>query len=98
MQAGQVAHVVEMAFNAAYSAKQPRWSIGDKYLPVGKNKSECTIVDVVRRFDENGGMVIRYISEYEFAGQTVKNHDVNETTISRGRICPQSGNIRESGE
>ena len=98
MEAGQVAHAIEMAFNATLYADKPRWAIGDEYQPVGKHKARCIITDIVRTFDENGQLRITYVSQHEFLGQTVTNYNVSETTVARGRFCNKRKKIIETGE
>ena len=97
MEAGQIAHVIEMAFIAAYDSKPPRWQIGDKFTPKGKVKRECTITDIARTFTENGNMVIRYAASHDFMGQKISD-TYSETTIARGRMCQDTGKVIESGQ
>ena len=104
MEAGQVAHAVEMAFKAVLnngggvSGYGPRWNVGDTYQTSGKNSTTAIIVDVNREFTENGHLNYSWKSQHQFLGQTVNNYRVNSTTIARGRFCKQAGRVLESGE
>ena len=97
MEAGQIAHVIEMAFIAAYDSKPPRWQIGDKFTPKGKVKRECTITDIARTFTENGNMTIKYIASHDFMGQKLSD-TYCDATIARGRVCLLTGKVIESGQ
>ena len=97
MDAGQIAHVIEMAFNAAYDSKPPRWQIGDKFLLRSKTRRECTITNIIRSFPENGNISIRYAASHDFMGQKISD-TYSETTIARGRFCQDTGKVIESGQ
>ena len=97
MDAGHVAHCIEMAFNAVYDASPSRWSIGDTYQTSGKNPQTATVSNVVRSYDLNGKQTLRYESEREFLGQTITDRDVTDTTIARGRICHECGVVARKG-
>lgn len=63
----------------------PKYSIGTRYIPLGKNRVPCTVVDIWQTFNSRGECVrVRYVSEHEFCGQIVCDTDVVETTIDRG--------------
>lgn len=68
--------------------KESRYHIGQKYKPVGRKHAQvCTIIDIYKTFNSKGELVqTRYVSEHEFMGQLVKNYDVIETTIARGKL------------
>lgn len=62
------------------------YPIGTVYRPVGKDHV-CTVVDILRTYNAAGELVrVRYVSEYEFCGQKLRDTDVVGTTIARG--CP----------
>ena len=94
-QTKHIAHVMRMAFNAAYDSKPPRWQIGDKFTPKGKVKRECTITNIIRTFTENGNMTTIYRASHDFMGQKMSD-TYSETTIARGRICQDTGKVIES--
>ena len=97
MDAGQIAHVIERAFNAAYDSKPPRWRIGDKFLLRSKTRRECTITNIIRSFPENGNMTTIYRASHDFMGQKISD-TYSETTIARGRMCQDTGKVIESGQ
>lgn len=67
--------------------REPKFNIGQQYKTMGKQSKICTIVDIHKTYDSKGEMVkLRYVSEHEFCGQTLKDEDVVETTIARGLI------------
>ncbi|MNK14374.1 hypothetical protein D3C87_324920 [compost metagenome] len=62
-----------------------RFPIGTQYLTRGKRKDLCTVVDVLRTYNSAGELVsIRYVTTHDFCGQSVKDHDVVDTTIAMG--------------
>ena len=63
------------------------YPIGTKYTPIGKVKRECTIIDILKTYNNAGELVkIRYIATHDFMGQTVTDNDVIGTTIARGLL------------
>ena len=63
------------------------WPIGTKYKTRGKAPKLCTVVDILKTYNSKGELVkIRYVSEHEFCGQIVTNHDVVATTIAMGYV------------
>lgn len=96
-QGNNIVHIMKMAFIAAYDSKPPRWQIGDKFLLRSKTRRECTVTDIIRTFAENGNMSIRYRASHDFMGQKISD-TYSETTIARGRICPNTGKAIESGQ
>ena len=96
-QTKHVAHVMRTAFNAAIDSKPTRWQIGDKFTPKGKVKRKCTITNIIRTFSENGNMTTVYRASHDFMGQKISD-TYSETTIARGRICPDTGKAIESGQ
>ena len=97
MEAGQIAHIIEMAFKASLDAKPPRWQIGDKFTPKGKVKRERTITNIVRTFTENGIMTTVYRASHDFMGQKMSD-TYRDATIARGRMCQITGKVIESGQ
>ena len=95
-QTKHIAHVMRTAFNAAYDSKPPRWQIGDKFTPKGKVKRKCTITNIIRTFTENGNMTTVYRASHDFMGQKISD-TYCETTIARGRVCSNTGEVIESG-
>lgn len=66
---------------------QPKYQIGQKYIPVGKTARFCTVTDILKTYNSKGDLVrIRYVSEHTFMGQTVVDTDICETTIARGAL------------
>lgn len=64
-----------------------KFQIGTKYKTRGKMSRICTVVDILRTYNNAGELTsVRYISSYEFLGQTMLDRDVMETTILRGQI------------
>lgn len=62
-----------------------RFSIGTQYLSHGKSPRLCTVIDLMTTTNHKGDVVKAfYISSHEFMGQTIINHDVNDTNIARG--------------
>lgn len=74
----------EIQMNEGYKAS--RFQIGQKYSPIGKNYV-CTVVDIHKTFNSKGELVkTRYVSEHDFCGQVVKDYDVVDATIARGKL------------
>ena len=63
----------------------PRFPVGTRYTPIGKNAVECTVTDyhVTRNL---AGEIVRfgYVAAHLFCGQTVRQFDIPESTIARG--------------
>jgi hypothetical protein len=64
--------------------KAPRFAIGQQFKSRGKHPRLMTVCDILRTYNAAGDLVrIRYVAQHEFMGQTIKDHDVCETTIAR---------------
>lgn len=64
----------------------PRFAPGTTFMTRGREPKLCTITDVLTTTNLAGEVVaIRYVATHEFAGQTVTDHDVLETTVLMGR-------------
>lgn len=62
-----------------------RFPIGTKYLTRGKRKDLCTVVDILKTYNNAGELVsIRYVTAHDFCGQQVFDYDVVDTTIAMG--------------
>lgn len=63
--------------------------IGRKFeqrLPKGK-KRLCTIVDFITCTNSKGEVIKSYfVSTHEFMGQTITDHEVPRSTVSRGLL------------
>lgn len=58
--------------------------IGTQYYSRGKNSKLCTIIDILKTYNNKGELVnIRYVSTHQFLGQTVTEKDVLPITIQR---------------
>jgi len=70
----------------------PKFPIGTKYCPRGRNSREHTVVDILRTFNSAGNLVaVHYVSTHDFAGQTLTSRNVIETTIAMGNpILPET--------
>ena len=67
--------------------KGAKFPIGTKYMTRGKNKHECTVIDIHSTFNVSGEMVkFRYVSTHIFCGQTMTNYDVPQASISLGMV------------
>lgn len=67
--------------------REPKFKIGQQYKTMGKHPKVCTIIDIHKTYNTSGEMVkLRYVSQHEYLGQTLKDDDVVETTIARGLI------------
>jgi hypothetical protein len=62
-----------------------RFEIGTKFhLRRGKTCRDATIVDVLRTVNSAGEVVkLRYVAEYEFMGQTMRDVDVLDIQIAK---------------
>lgn len=62
-----------------------RFPIGTQYLTRGKHKDLCTVVDILKTYNNAGDLVsIRYVTAHEFCGQVVTDSSVVDTTIAMG--------------
>lgn len=63
----------------------PRFCIGERFqLRKGKHRRDARVVDILKTFNAAGELVrVRYVAEYEFAGQTVTDSDICDTTLAR---------------
>jgi hypothetical protein len=67
--------------------RNPRYSIGDKYITRGRRKDVCTIIDIHTTTNASDEVVkITYVATHDFLGQIVTNYEVYETTISMGLL------------
>ena len=63
------------------------YKIGTKYKSAGKRKDICTVVDILKTYNNAGDLVkVRYVSEHNFMGQKVTDYDVCSATIARNLI------------
>lgn len=61
--------------------------IGTKYMSAGKYGRECIVVDIYKTYNTAGELVkTRYVTEHNFLGQAIRDHDVCVVTIQRGHI------------
>ena len=61
------------------------YTIGTKYMTLGKHPNLCTVVDILTTTNLAGETVkTRYVASHVFCGQTVLDHDVGTVTIARG--------------
>lgn len=69
-----------------------RFAIGTKFKPVGRNSQLCTVIDILRTYNSAGELVkVRYVAEHEFCGQMVRDSDVCDATIARGKHGMEGG-------
>lgn len=62
-----------------------RFEPGTKFMSRGKHPRVCTVTDVLTTTNLAGEVVkVRYVATHEFAGQTITDYDVCDTTIARG--------------
>lgn len=67
--------------------RQAAFKVGQVFKTRGKFPRLCTVVDVWKTYNADGGLVkLRYVAEHIFRGQIVTAHDVVETTIAMGQI------------
>lgn len=65
-----------------------RFAIGTKFNTRGKNPRLCTVVDILRTYNNADELVeIRYLATHEFCGQTITEKVVG-TTIAMGGGLP----------
>ena len=61
------------------------YEIGTQYIPQGRNKTLCTVIDILKTYNGKGELVrTRYVATHEFCGQLVSDYDVVAPTIARG--------------
>ena len=66
-----------------------RFPVGTKFLSSGKRKDVCTVVDILKTYNNAGELVsIRYVATHPFMGQDVYDYDVVDTTIAM-RLLPE---------
>lgn len=64
-----------------------RFPIGTQYKPAGKYAKVTTVVDQLTLTNSKGEILrVSYLTQHEFLGQTITNHDVCDTTIARGLL------------
>lgn len=62
-----------------------RFPIGTRFRTRGKHPRICTVTDLLTTTNHAGQVVHhRYVATHEFAGQTITDRDVVETTIAMG--------------
>lgn len=65
------------------------YPIGTRFTTRGKSPRVCIVVDVLTTHNSAGAFVERrYIAAHEFAGQTILDRTVTDTTIAMGLIAP----------
>lgn len=70
---------------------EQRFPIGTTYTPRGKVARLHTITDVYKTYNSAGDLVrLRYVATHVFAGQTVTDYDVCDTTIAMGLMAKAS--------
>jgi len=64
---------------------KPKYTIGQKFTRKTKRwEREYTVIDIHSTFNAAGALVkLRYVCEYEVAGQFVVDRDIPETTLAR---------------
>jgi len=61
------------------------YAIGTQYTPRGKNKTLCTVTDILKTYNMRGELVhTRYVATHYFLGQLGIDYDVVAPTIARG--------------
>ena len=61
--------------------------IGTKFKTRGKHSRICTVVDILKTYNNAGELVsVRYVATHDFLGQIVFDKDVVATTITRGLL------------
>jgi hypothetical protein len=62
-----------------------KYAVGTKFIPTGKIKRICTVVDMLTTYSLTGEIVkIRYVAAHDFCGQQVLDFDVCAATIAMG--------------
>ncbi len=66
---------------------EARYPIGTKFKTRGKTPRLCTVVDILRTYDNAGEMTsLRYVATHQFCGQVMADTNVVETTITMGLV------------
>lgn len=66
---------------------QPKFAIGHQYTTRGKQKTLCTVTDILKTYNAKGELVkTRYVSTHMFLGQLVTDHEVPEVTLLRAEF------------
>ena len=61
-----------------------RFPIGTKYI---QKDRVCEVIDILKTYNNANELVcIRYLSQHDFMGQKIKNHDICDTTIARNLV------------
>lgn len=69
------------------SDRVQRFPVGTRFRTSGRYPRECVVIDYLVTRNLAGAIVAtRYVATHEFAGQTVTDSDVIETTIARGLL------------
>lgn len=64
---------------------EQRFPIGTKFKRRTKPQPVCTVVDVLRTYNNAGELVrLRYVATHELLGQTIKDCEVTDTAIAMG--------------
>ena len=64
-----------------------RFPIGTQYKPAGKYAKMTIVIDHLTLTNSKGEILrVSYLTQHEFLGQTITNHDVCDTTIARGLL------------
>jgi hypothetical protein len=67
--------------------REQRFSVGTQFMSSGKHPVLCTVVDVLVTRNLAGEMVaMRYVAEHQFCGQMVRDYDVVDATIAKGKL------------
>jgi len=62
--------------------------IGQKYRTRDKHPRICTVTDILRTYNNAGQLVsVAYVTQHEFAGQTITDYNVPAATINRGMLA-----------
>jgi hypothetical protein len=66
---------------------EQRFKIGTLFKTRGKHSRLCIVTDIHKTYNSKNELIsIRYVATHEFAGQTVTNYDVCDTTIAMGLV------------
>ena len=64
-----------------------KYRIGTVFKTRGKSPKVCTVVDILRTYNDAGKLVqTRYVATHYFMGQIVTDRNVVETTIAMGLV------------
>lgn len=65
----------------------PLFNIGQQYMTRGKHPQLCTVTDIHKTYNSANELVkFRYVATHKFAGQTVADYDVCQSTVAMGAI------------